>query len=287
MKKIALIVLILLAAAASGFALDGFNKDDAVVKVYPQAELGILKVLHHVIQLGDPATTDLFNYITQGGQEILFPYQRYSIDVEIARRHTVTLLYQPLTLRTTTVVPTSLTGGLTIEDRTYPAGTGIDLQYGFDFWRLSYMYSIFRTERFNFAAGASLQLRNASIIFAGTDGTNVRVNQNLGPVPVLKLKVEYRFRFGLILGAEADGFYASSEIFNGADYPFEGWIYDAAIRIGMDANDLTDLFLVARILGGGASGTSGNPGANWTDSVSGITYNNLTTLTISAGVRLK
>lgn len=287
MKKIGMVILILAVAAASGFALEGFNRDDAVVKVYPQAEIGILKVLYHVIQLGDPATTDLFNYVTQGGQEILFPYQRYSIDVEIARRHTVTLLYQPLTLRTTTVVPASLTGGLTIEDRTYPAGSGIDLTYGFDFWRLSYLYSIVRTKKFNFALGLSLQLRNASIIFVGTDGSNARVNQNLGPVPVLKLKTEYRFRFGLILGAEIDGFYASSEIFNGADYPFEGWIYDGAVKIGMDVNELTDLFLIARLLGGGASGSSGNAGTNWTDSVSGQTYNNLTTLAISAGVRMK
>jgi hypothetical protein len=271
----------------SGFSWESFNKEDAVVKIFPRAELGFTKVLEHTIQLGDPESTDPFNYVTQGGQEILFLFQRYSLDVEIAKRHTVTFLYQPLTLETKTVVPENRTGGLTIEDRTYAAGTGLDLKYGFDFWRVSYRFSIIRTEAFDLGAGLSLQLRNASIVFSGTEGNKVRVNQNLGPVPILKIGTEYRFPFGLFLGAEIDGFYASSKLFNGADFDFTGWIYDGALRVGMDVNELTDLFVSFRVLGGGARGTSEYEKNYWTDSVSGITDNSLTTLIISAGARIK
>lgn len=287
MKKTVLSILLVTIITVTGLTWESFNKEEAAVKIFPQAEIGFTKVIEHTIQLGDPDLTDMFNYVTQGGQEILFLFQRFSLDVEIAKRHTVTFLYQPLTIETSTVVPTSTTGGLTIEDRTYPAGTGIDLKYGFDFWRVSYLFSIVRTDSFNLGAGLSLQLRNASIIFAGTEGDNVRVNQNLGPVPILKLKTEYRFPFGLILGAEVDGFYASSEIFNGADFPFTGWIYDGAVRLGMEVNLLTDLFVSLRILGGGARGTSQYAQNYWTDSVSGITDNSLTTFIISVGAKIK
>ena len=192
-----------------------------------------------------------------------------------------------MTLETTRVVPESRTGGLTIEDRTYQPGTGLDLKYGFDFWRVSYLYSFISTDTFRLGAGLSLQLRNASIVFSGTEGDSVRVNQNLGPVPIIKIKAEYRFPFGLFLGAEVDGFYASSKIFNGADFDFTGWIYDGALRVGMEVNELTDTFVSFRILGGGASGTSEYDQNFWTDSISGITDNSLTTFIISAGARIK
>ena len=123
-------------------------------------------------------------------------------------------------------------------------------------------------------------------MFESTDGTGITVNQNLGTVPILKLKAEYRLPCGFFFGGEVDGFYASSAFFNGADFEFKGWIYDAALRFGKEMNPVTDLFLSVRLLGGGAQVRrsmrlpTGRRVVQYTD-------NSLTTLIISAGARLK
>jgi hypothetical protein len=287
MKTRVLIITALLIAAIPfvGFAFESINDEDAFLKLVPNAEVGFTKVLNHTIQFGDGTTN--FDYVKQGGQEILFLFQRYSLDVNLGKRHTVTLLYQPLTLETQTRVPTDLTAGITIDDVTFPAGTGLDLKYGFDFWRGSYLFSFINRENFTLAGGLSLQFRNASIVFETTEGDGITISQNLGPVPILKLKTEYRFKNGYFIGAEADGFYASSAIFNGADFKFTGWIYDAAIRGGKEINSAMDAYLSARILGGGATGDSEYVDRFWTEPASGYTNNNLTTLIFSGGFRLK
>ena len=284
-QKLIIAALLLAAVPIAGFAFESINDEDAFLKLVPNAEIGITKVLLHNLQFGEGTTN--FDYVKQGGQEILFLFQRYSLDVNLGKRHTVTFLYQPLTLETQTRVPADLTGGITIDDVTFPAGTGLDLKYGFDFWRTSYLFSFINRGNFTLAAGLSLQFRNASIVFETTEGDGITISQNLGPVPIIKLKTEYRFNRGYFIGLEADGFYASSAIFNGADFQFTGWIYDAALQGGKAINSAMDAYLSARILGGGATGDSEYVDRFWTEPDSSYTYNNLTTLIISAGFRLK
>lgn len=287
MKKIKMIAsgILFLLVPVFGFTIESFNKEDAFVKIIPNAELGVTKVLYHTLQFGKDGYA--FDYVENGGQEILFLFQRYSIDTQLAERHIITLLYQPLTLETKTRIPEDLDGGMQIDDVVFPPGSGLDLKYGFDFWRLSYLYTFIKRDRFMLGAGLSLQLRNASIIFESTDGGNVTVNQNLGPVPIIKVKTEYRAPTGYFVGLEADGFYASSKIFNGADFPFAGWIYDAALQAGMEVNPASETFLSIRILGGGAEGTSDYDTVFWTKGNEPYTNNNLVTLILSGGIRLK
>jgi hypothetical protein len=284
MKKL-LLVLLILFTGMGVFALDSFNKEDAFFKLVPTAELGAFKVLYHTIQFGESGTN--FNYVKQGGQEILFQFTRLSLDIHLGKRNTVVLLYQPLTVETKTVIPADFTGGVVVEDVTFAPGTGLNLKYGFDFWRASYMFNIFNSDRFYLGAGLSLQLRNASIVFESTDGTGITVNQNLGPVPILKLKTEYRLPGGFFFGGEIDGFYADSSIFNGAGFPFKGWIYDGASRAGTELNAATDVFLSLRLLGGGAQGTSQYEASFWTQGDDLYTDNVLTTFVLSVGARLK
>lgn len=166
-------------------------------------------------------------------------------------------------------------------------GRRLNLKNGFDFWRLSYLFSIIQGGGFDFGAGLSLQFRNASILFESSDGTALTVNQNLGPVPILKLAVSYRFTGGFFLGLEADGFYASSAIFNGAEFDFEGWIVDAALKAGFGINDFSDAFLTLRFLGGGAKGTASKDNPLWTESSSGYSDNTIAALFIGLGLVVK
>ena len=167
-----MVLFVLLAAAVTPLsAQQGGSDREPLVQVIPHYEIGYLGVLSHLYQAGEGETPGnggtLFNFVTMGGQDILFPYQRYSAELVLGGRNRVTLLYQPLTLNTRTVVgrndPTP--SAIYIDDATFAAGTPIDITYGFDFWRVSWLYDFARSPNTILGAGISLQLRNASIVF--------------------------------------------------------------------------------------------------------------------------
>jgi hypothetical protein len=66
------------------------------------AELGFLIVASHIIQLSNDGTR--FDYRSEGGQDVLFPFFRLSTDLKFKGRHTVVFLYQPLKLTGETVL---------------------------------------------------------------------------------------------------------------------------------------------------------------------------------------
>jgi hypothetical protein len=152
--------------------------------------------------------------------------------------------------------------------------------YGFSFWRVSYLYDFINTSRAKLGVGLSLQLRNASIIFQSLDGKYAVVSENLGPVPILKLKGQYNFDNGMYIGTDIDGFYASSKWFNGANFDFTGSILDASLSVGFRNTDYLDTFANVRFLGGSAVGTSQYPTVPQTD---GYTSNYLGTMTFTLG----
>jgi len=265
------------------------------VTVRPSLELGFVDVPHHTLQFGE--NTDEFDYVTQGGQEILFPFRRLRIDVGIGerQRHHVSLLYQPLTFETVTQMEETLT----IDNETFNTGQVVDLVYGFDFWRGSYVYRFVDRAPWEFDAGISFQIRNASIRFKAQGGdptdsepsqNELVVSQDTGPVPVLRARSRYTFASGYWLEGEADGFYASNAFINGADYPFTGWIWDAAVSAGARIHPMTEAYLTVRTIGGGAEGTSTDPRDTWTQSVAGgderYTANAIATVAVTAGFRL-
>jgi hypothetical protein len=235
-------------------------------------EAGFLGALHHTIQFGDNGTR--FNYIEEGSQDIIFLFERYTADINLFDRHSIVLLYQPLTLKTQAVASRDIQ----IEDVVFPTGTGLNLTYEFSFWRISYLYHIIENKQWTWSVGASLQIRSASIIFESTEGDNTVVNQNIGPVPILKTFLEYRMINRLFFGVEIDGFYASAPIANGSDISFVGYIVDASIRAGYDINNDISAFFNIRLLGGGADGYEGGEVIS-----ENYTYNMLFVTTLTLG----
>ncbi|MFW5760332.1 MAG: hypothetical protein ACOCXH_05070, partial [Cyclobacteriaceae bacterium] len=214
--------------------------------------------------------------VKEGGQDVLFPVSRLSLELEINRKHTISLLYQPLRLESAAL----LQRDLVIDDLTFPAGTSVDFLYSFPFWRISYLNELLPdNERFKFALGASLQIRNATIAFESTDGTLFRSNRNIGPVPVLKFRTRYNFNDLTYTQIETDGFYAPISYINGSDNEVVGAILDASLRQGLKVSDEVNAFLNLRYLSGGAVGTSDDdPGPG-----DGYVKNWLHFLTVTAG----
>jgi len=254
--KITSLLLMFLFISSTGWTQNSFTvggSEENNLKLSGVAELGYLGVMSHKVQFSNSGT--YINYVQEGGQDVLFPVSRLSLELEIKDVHTITLLYQPLRLETTTL----LNRDLVIDDLVFPAGTSVDFLYNFPFYRISYMKELVpRNEKFDFAFGASLQIRNATINFESTDGSLFRSNRDIGPVPVLKFRTRYNYSDLTYTEMEADGFYAPISYLNGSDNEVVGAILDASLRQGLKVTDEVGAFLNLRYLGGGAVGTSDN-----------------------------
>ena len=282
MKKFSvLLVAVSMVFVSGAFGQSLINDPDADVSVYLEAELGFVGILSHTLQIGDTGTN--FDYVTQGGQEILFPIDRYVAGIDIVDRHRVQFLYQPLLVATDVVFREDVT----IDGVVFAQDTPMNLSYGFPFYRLSYWFDFVEGDVLDLAAGLSLQLRNASIRFAAANGEALTVSQNLGPVPAINLYGRYTDPSGLRLTLDAVGFYASSAFFNGADFDFEGSILDASLRVGYLLPRNVELFANLRFLGGSAKGTSEYEDRFWSESVAAYTDNQLATFILSLGARIE
>ena len=230
----------------------------------------MLAPLKHSIQVGKEGTR--LDYIKQGGQDNLFFAWRASAELKLGARHSLVFLYQPLDLRTSI----SLDRDLRFDDTVFAANTPIDLQYGFPFYRFSYMYDFLEGSAADVALGLSLQIRNATIVFTAADGTGRTARRDIGLVPLIKLAGQYRWDSGVFLGGEVDGIYAPIKYLNGGDSDVEGAFIDLSARAGYRVLPGTDLFINVRYLGGGAGGTGD----------AGYTDNWLHFLTATVGVQL-
>lgn len=284
MKKGKALILALLLFSALSFAaaaqeaglLDGGN-----VAFDLKAEAGWAKVLHHTYQVGQAGT--VFDFVTMGGQEILFPFERFDAGMRLFRNHEVRFLYQPLTIAT----EVRFKEAVTIDGVTFPAGTPMDIVYGFPFYRLTYAYHFFGNRGPDLAAGAAVQLRNASIRFASQDGTLLSTGQNLGVVPALHLSGSLPLTQALTLGFEATGIYASSAIINGANFSFEGSLLDASLYANYRVGSRFAPYLNVRFVGGSARGTSQYPDLSWAETEDDYTANYLAALSLTLGISVK
>jgi hypothetical protein len=240
-------------------------------------ELGFVGVLEHTIQFGRDGTQ--FDYVDAGRQNILFPFRRMSLELHLKPRHTFVFLYQPIDIRTSS----TLLEPLVLDTDTFPAGTPMDFRYGFDYYRLSWQYDFWAEPDRELAVGLSLQLRDASISFASRDGDMLRVYQDVGPVPIVRVRARVPLTRRTWLAAEVDGFYAQGKVVTGSnnvESGFKGAILDASARYGMTFNDWLEGFINARYIGGGASGGQEDPENPRSD---GYTDNWLGTCSLTLG----
>lgn len=227
------------------------SADDSNFRLTLATEFGLLSVISHKLQQSEEGTN--FDFVNDGGQELFTPFLRASAELDFKDRHTVTMLYQPIDLKTRV----RLSEDVSVDGITFPEGKMMDLRYGFDFFRLSYMYDVARDPDLEISLGGGFQMRIATIEFVPIDGSEGRINRDLGPVPLLKLRVHRNLASGWFYGTEIDGFYANIRILNGdTEAEVTGAIYDGSLRAGKRIGPGLDAFLNLRFIGGGGEGTS-------------------------------
>jgi len=260
-----------------------FNSPESFFGFESTVEIGFFGFFYHKIQFSESGT--YFDYVKDGGQDVWFPFRRLSGDILLGSRHRLVFLVQPIDIRTEVLVPSS---GLIVDGADFDVGTPIELRYGFDFYRLSYLYDFFKDPKNELAVGASLQIRDAVITFSGEEGASdqLREEGDIGPVPALKFRAKYYLGDFLWLGTEIDGIYAAGRGVTGStevDPGFVGAIIDASLRAGFTPRPPVDVFLNLRYLAGGAEGTStDDPGPG-----DGYVKNWLHAFSVSLGVTVR
>lgn len=280
---LALTVLVVINTLTT-FAQETQTDKLSILKVIPKFEMGYLGIASHIIRVGPEENGNTtFNFVTQGGQDILFPYTRFSIENVLLDNHHITFLYQPLTINTRSVAGRNNTGKVQIDGVDF-GNLPINITYGFDFYRISYSYDFIDGNITEFSPGISLQIRNANIVFESNDGTKRTVQNNVGLVPIIKLKAGHWINPNFGLEFDADGFYASSAIFNGAGREFEGWIWDSAFTFKAKVEDKSTALLTIRSIGGGARGKDAYDNVSATKNSQKETYNALSTYSVAIGM---
>lgn len=249
------------------------------------AEGGFIGFLYNEIQFGRNNGQRLYNYLTEGNQDQLYFFLRFSGDLSFKAgntQHTFVFLYQPLQIRS---VGSVLGSDLVVEDVTFNQGVPLSVLFGFDFYRISYLFDFVGDTENELAIGLSLQIRNANIEFSSLNGNTSLVNTDIGPVPALKFRAKYRFPIGLFIGTEIDGVIAPVPGPDDGMGPYFGSILDASIRAGYRLPMGTDLFFNVRYLGGGANVAV--PGDDGVITDLDYTFNLIHTLTFSLGLTLQ
>lgn len=250
------------------------KSDTSKFKFRAVSEIGFTSVLAHHVQFGQNGT--YYDYVKDGGQDVLFPIVRFSVEMDVNKRNTFILLYQPLRIESQAFLRTDAV----FNDITFPASTGINCLYNFPFYRFSYLRELMpKNQKYKFAIGGTLQIRNATISFESTDGSRFTTNGGTGLVPAIKIRGKAKLNNYFYAELEADGIYAPVSYLNGSDNEIVGAILDASMRVGAQVNDEGKLFLNFRYLGGGATGT--DTGDVWPGD--GYVKNWLNFLTVSTG----
>ncbi len=228
------------------------------------AEVGFLAPLANTIQFDKDGTQ--FDYIEDGGQEILFPFLRLQTSLDVGKRETFVFLYQPLDLQTEVV----LDQDITVDTITFPAESALNLRYGFSFWRGTWLHELLPAPEKELAIGLGLQIRNANISFESGDGTQRFSERDVGPVPLFAARTRFPVGKRGFFGAEASGSYAPIKYLNGANVDVVGALLDASVKGGFTLRHGAGVYACVRYIGGGAEGTSKNPdgfgdgySANW------------------------
>lgn len=227
---------------------------DSPVAVRLFADVGAVGQLSHRLQFGNDGT--YVRVPSQLGQDVLYPFLRFQIDLDIGvkRRHTVSFLYQPLDFRSV-IAPEQ---DLVVGDVTFPAGSALQFRYGFPFYRITWMYDLASSPEREVALGVALQIRNATILYAALDGSAAVASRDVGPVPLLAGRFRGPIDERLWWAAEITGFYAPISVLNGSDNDVIGAVADASGKIGLRTKG-PDLFVALRYVGGGSTGQSDNP----------------------------
>jgi opacity protein-like surface antigen len=143
-------------------------------------------------------------------------FYRVRAGYTIAKRHTISLLYAPLTVRYDGAFDQSVR----FNNSNYPVGEDVRVDYQFNSYRLTYRYDFISNSRWTVGAGLTGKIRDADIRFRNSASDDHY--SNVGFVPLVNFYVGYKpsERWTAILEGDAlaSKFGRAEDIFAGVSY---------------------------------------------------------------------
>ena len=126
-------------------------------------------------------------------------FYRLNAGYTIGSRHTLSLLYAPLQVKSEGSVPEDIL----FEGAVFPANTALEGTYKFNSYRLTYRYDIVKNPGLEFGLGFTAKIRHAKIALASPRLESEKTN--VGFVPIINFRLLWHVddRFGLLLYGDA------------------------------------------------------------------------------------
>ncbi|MCK8495759.1 hypothetical protein M0L20_28090 [Spirosoma sp. RP8] len=153
-------------------------------------------------------------------------FYRVRLGYTIANRHTVSLLYAPLTVRYTGAFGQNVN----FNNQLFAANRPATVDYTFNSYRLTYRYDFVASKQWQVGLGLTAKIRDANVRFS--DESVSTHFDNLGVVPLINFRVAYKpgDHWGVLLEGDALG-----SRFGRAEDIFLGGTYSLSPTIGLKA----------------------------------------------------
>lgn len=126
-------------------------------------------------------------------------FYRVTAGYTINSRHTLTLLYAPLKVRS----EGSKAEDILFEGVVFPANSELEGTYVFNSYRLTYRYDIVKKPRVEFGLGFTAKIRDAKIALSSPGLSSEKTNVGFVPIINFRLLWNVAGRFGLLLYGDA------------------------------------------------------------------------------------
>lgn len=126
-------------------------------------------------------------------------FYRLRFNYKPGARHTISLLYAPLTIFS----DGSVGRDIFYEGVVFPANSNIEASYKFNSYRLTYRYDIVQKPKLDFGLGFTAKIRDAKIDL--TSGELYSEKVNVGFVPIINFRLHYKpfEKLGLLFEGDA------------------------------------------------------------------------------------
>ena len=126
-------------------------------------------------------------------------FYRIRVNYTIKTRHTLSLLYAPLEIKS----DGNVYNDILFEGVTFPANTDLAGTYKFNSYRLTYRYEIVLKPKFEFGLGFTAKIRDAKIALSSAGLESEKTN--VGFVPIINFRMLWKpyEKFGILLEGDA------------------------------------------------------------------------------------
>lgn len=126
-------------------------------------------------------------------------FYRIRLDHTIKSRHSLSLLYAPLEIRS----EGRLAQDVVFEGVVFPSNTELEGSYKFNSYRLTYRYDIVKKPRFEFGLGFTAKVRDAKIAISSPGSNSEKTN--VGFVPIINFRLFWNIdnTFGVLIYGDA------------------------------------------------------------------------------------